>query len=130
MEDAMPFDGKGMEVQLDTLDKIDRVIALLDRPEKWCKGVLKSSDGRFCILGAVLEVRADRVLKAPLLRAAEQVTGRTYPRIEAFNDHRATTHTLVVQVLQRTRQNILAGEALAPPQAAKPRLLRRLVALF
>jgi hypothetical protein len=130
MEDAMPFDGKGMEVQLDTLDKIDRVITLLDRPEKWCKGVLKSSDGRFCILGAVLEARADRVLKAPLLRAAEQVTGRTYPRIEAFNDHRATTHTVVVQVLHRARQNILAGEALAPAQTAKPRLLRRLVALF
>jgi len=126
----MPFDGKGMEVQLDTLDKIDRVIGLLDRPEKWCKGVLKSSDGRFCILGAVLEARADRVLKTPLLNAAEQVTGRSYPRIEAFNDHRATTHAVVLQVLHQTRRNILAGDSPAALQSARPRLWRRLAAFF
>jgi len=126
----MPFDGKGMEVQLDSLDKIDRVISLLDRPDKWCKGVLKSSDGRFCILGAVLEARADRVLKAPLLKAAEQVTGRTYPRIEAFNDHRATTHAVVLQVLYQARQNLLAGESMAEAPVIRAGVWRRIAALF
>lgn len=126
----MPFDGKGMEIQLDTLDKLDRVIDLLDTPEKWCKGVLKSSDGRLCILGAVLEAHADKVLKAPLLAAIEQVTGRAYPRIETFNDHRATTHAMVLRVLRQARRNILAGEYLAPPRVAAPGLWQRLAALF
>ncbi|MGO8914593.1 MAG: hypothetical protein ACLQJR_01635 [Stellaceae bacterium] len=126
----MPFDGKGMEIQLDTLDKIDRVIDLLDRPEKWCKGVLKSSDGRLCVLGAVLEAHADKVLKVPLLAAIEQVTGRSYPRIETFNDHRTTTHAVVMQVLRQARRNILAGEHLAPARTVAPGLWRRFAALF
>lgn len=126
----MPLDGKGMEIQLDTLDKIDRVIGLLDTPEKWCKGVLKSNDGRRCILGAVLEVHGDQVLKVPLLAAIEQVTGRSYPRIETFNDHRATTHAVVLQVLRQARRNILAGQHLAAVRAPAPGLWQRLVALF
>ncbi len=126
----MPFDGKGMEIQLDTLDKLDRVINLLDTPEKWCKGVLKSSDGRLCMLGAVLEAHADKALKVPLLAAIEQVTGHTYPRIETFNDHRATTHALVMRVLRQARRNIIAGEYLAPARTAAPGLWHRFVALF
>ena len=41
----MPFDGVGF-VSDDSLQKIDAVINLLGAPEKWCKGALRSHDGR------------------------------------------------------------------------------------
>lgn len=42
-------------------------------------------------------------LKAPILRAIEQVTGHAW-RIENFNDHPTTTHALVLSVLHQARE--------------------------
>ena len=107
----MPFDGNGFEHRVAALDKIDRVIDLLSHEDRWCKQQLHTYDGRRCILGAVQHVGATIELQRPILQAIEQVTGVRHARIEAFNDHPATTHALVVRVLHRTRENIVSGAA-------------------
>ena len=105
----MPFDGTGYEKRVDALDKIDRVIDLLAGEDRWCKQQLRSYDGRRCILGAMMAADATIALKEPILMAIKQVTGRDYLRIEMFNDHPLTTHGLVVEVLNRARDNIATG---------------------
>jgi len=105
----MPFDGKTGDGRYDALDKIDRVIGLLSRKERWCKQQLRTRDGRRCIQGAMMEADATIVLKQPILLAIRQITRRDYARIEMFNDQPLTTHTLVLQVLHQARQNILDG---------------------
>ncbi len=102
----MPFDGSEYEVRNPVLDQIDRVIALLATEDKWCKRVLQSTDGRRCILGAMRAADAVIELRAPILQAIEQVTGRRYRCIESFNDHGTTTHPLVLRVLHQTRENV------------------------
>ena len=127
----MPFDGKGCEVQINALEKIDKVIDLLATPDRWCKGELRSTDGRRCIIGAIAETDGRTVLNAPILNAIAQVTGQVYRRIEVFNDDERTTHELVLQVLRHARQNILLGDA-APQlrSIGRPGLLGRFLALF
>src|ERR1700733_11876404 len=105
----MPFDGTGHEGRIDALDKMDKVIDLLSREDRWCKQQLRSYDGRRCILGAMMAADATIALKEPILLAIKQVTGRDYLRIEMFNDHPLTTHGTVVKVLERARENIVAG---------------------
>jgi hypothetical protein len=105
----MPFDGTGLEDRIDSLDKIDKVIDLLSREERWCKQQLRSYDGRRCILGAMMAADATIALKEPILMAIKQITGRDYLRIEMFNDHPLTTHALVVKVLSQARDNIVTG---------------------
>src|SRR5437763_2847611 len=61
---AMPFDGVGFD---DSLQKIDAVIDLLALPDKWCKGALRSHDGRYCIRGAVRAVGAADALESNIL---------------------------------------------------------------
>lgn len=105
----MPFDGTGYEGRIEALDKMDKVIDLLSREDRWCKQQLRSYDGRRCILGAMMAADATIALKEPILLAIKQVTGRDYLRIEMFNDHPLTTHTLVVRVLHQARDNIVNG---------------------
>ncbi len=115
----MPFDGTGYEGHIDALDKMDKVIDLLSREDRWCKQQLRSYDGRRCILGAMMAADATIVLKEPILMAIKQVTGRDYLRIEMFNDHPLTTHATVVRVLSQARENIVNG-VVTRPRAAAP----------
>jgi hypothetical protein len=116
----MPFDGTGYEGRIEALDKMDKVIDLLAREDRWCKQQLRSYDGRRCILGAMMAADATIALKEPILLAIKQVTGRDYLRIEMFNDHPLTTHALVVRVLSQARENIVNGVAERALVAASP----------
>ncbi|HUJ99260.1 MAG TPA: hypothetical protein VLV85_13495 [Stellaceae bacterium] len=116
----MPFDGFGLESRGELFDKINQVIDLLSREDRWCKQQLRSYDGRRCILGAIMAADGVMVLKAPILTAINQVTGHSYTRIEVFNDQPLTTHSLVLEVLSRARANIVAGEPPPQPLADAP----------
>jgi hypothetical protein len=106
----MPFDGVGY-ISSEPLHKIDAVIDLLSTPDKWCKGALRSHDGRYCIRGAVMSVGATEALEPMILHAIGEVAGRRFRRIESFNDYPNTTHEQVVAVLQRARDNMAGGLA-------------------
>ncbi|HEV2551715.1 MAG TPA: hypothetical protein VGU20_30680 [Stellaceae bacterium] len=112
-EEAMPFDGNDYERTIDILDKLDKVIALLSNKRRWCQGQLQTTDGRYCIGGAMMAVGATLELRTPILHAIEQVTGRDYVRIERFNDHPRTTHGLVIKVLHKARENLSGGAVTA-----------------
>jgi hypothetical protein len=114
----MPFDGTGLEGRIEALDKMDKVLDLLAREDRWCKQQLRSYDGRRCILGAMMAVDATVALKEPILMAIKQVTGRDYLRIEMFNDHPLTSHALVIKVLHQARENIVNGVAARIPPAS------------
>ncbi len=114
----MPFDGTRYEGRIPALDKMDKVIDLLSDEKRWCQKQLRSPDGRYCILGAMEAAGGEVELKRPILLAIEQVTGRSYARIEDFNDHPMTTHPLVVRVLWQARENTIIGA----PQAARQRI--------
>jgi hypothetical protein len=114
----MPFDGTGYEGRIEALDKMDKVIDLLAREDRWCKQQLRSYDGRRCILGAMMAADATIALKEPILLAIKQVTGRDYLRIEMFNDHPLTTHGLVLRVLGQARENIVNGVMVRTPAPA------------
>jgi hypothetical protein len=116
----MPFDGTGYEGRIEALEKMDKVIDLLSREDRWCKQQLRSYDGRRCILGAMMAADATIVLKEPILLAIKQVTGRDYLRIEMFNDHPLTTHGLVLKVLNQARENVVSGVAERSPVPASP----------
>jgi hypothetical protein len=114
----MPFDGAEFG-QAILLDKIDRVLALLASEDRWCKGVLRSVDGRRCLAGALIAAEAQALLTPVLLQAIREVTGHKHWRIEAFNDRASTSHAQVLAVLHRARDDILAGRAQAairPPR--------------
>ena len=124
----MPFDGVGLGLD-ERMYKIDRVVDLLAIPERWCKGMLRTSDGRHCIRGAIMAVDGLGTLRPIVLRAINEVTGRHYRSIEAFNDHPNTDHVQVVEVLVRARTDLAVGHLAAI--RARPRALggwgRRLV---
>src|SRR5258707_13886824 len=86
----MPFDGLGF-VADESVRKLDQVIELIGTPDRWCKGALRSHDGRYCIRGAVGAVDGAGLLEPPILQAVCQVAGRRFGRIEAFNDHPNTS---------------------------------------
>jgi hypothetical protein len=116
----MPFDGVGFVPEV-PLQKIDAVIDLLATPERWCKGALRSHDGRHCIRGAVRAVGAADVLEPPILQAIGEVAGRKFRRIESFNDHPNTSHDQVLTVLIRARDNIVAaGPIVERPAVRQP----------
>lgn len=106
----MPFDGVEL-IAADPLHKIDAVIDLLATPERWCKGALKSHDGRHCIRGAVRAVDGVEVLEPAILRAIGEVAGTRFRRIESFNDHPNTGHEQVLAVLDRARLYVRLGRA-------------------
>jgi hypothetical protein len=105
----MPFDGNDDESRIEILGKLDEVIALFSDKRRWCQGQLQTTDGRYCIGGAMMAVGATLALRPPILQAIEQVTGSDYARIERFNDHPGTTHGLVIKVLHKARENIMGG---------------------
>src|SRR5438067_13793716 len=109
----MPFDGVGF-VTHQSLDKLDAVIDLIGTPDRWCKGALRSHDGRYCIRGAVRAVDGAELLESAILQAVVEVAGRRFRRIEAFNDHPNTSHDQVVAVLHRARDNIVVGRTGGP----------------
>ena len=119
----MPFDGVEL-IAADPLHKIDAVIDLLATPERWCKGALKSHDGRHCIRGAVRAVDGVEVLEPAILRAIGEVAGTRFRRIESFNDHPNTGHEQVLAVLDRARLYVRAGGRSARLEPAAPRRLR------
>src|ERR1700726_3681373 len=104
----MPFDGVGLGLD-ERIGKMDKVIDLLGTPDRWCKGTLKTHDGRRCIRGAIMAVDGVGTLQPTVLRAINEVTGRHYRRIESFNDHPDTDHGQVVEVLARARDDLVAG---------------------
>jgi hypothetical protein len=105
----MPFDGVGF-VTHESLDKLDAAVELIGTPDRWCKGALRSHDGRYCIRGAVRAVDGAELLEPAILQAVVEVAGRRFRRIEAFNDHPNTSHDQIVAVLSRARDNIIAGK--------------------
>ncbi len=118
-EETMPFDPVHQQFRLEAIARIDRVIDLLNEQESWCKGKLRTEDGRLCILGAVREADAELYLYGPILRAIREVTGHAYHQIEKFNDSWLTSHALVLDVLERTREDlgvgVVIGNAIRPP---------------
>ena len=104
----MPFDG------IDGFDnhpiaKLGAVERMLATEQQWCKGRLRDAHGRHCLVGAIEAVGGRQVLQKPILQAAREVSGKRYWRIEFFNDDPRTTHADVLQVLRRTRENMIDG---------------------
>ena len=114
----MPFDGVEL-VSPRSLQQIDAVIDRLSSPDKWCKGALRSHDGRYCIRGAVRAVGGADTLEPVILQAIGEVAGRRFGRIESFNDHPHTSHAQVLAVLGRARDSIATGRP-SPLPAATP----------
>ena len=106
----MPFDGTELGfLENHPLAKLGAVERLLSSEEQWCKGKLRDSSGRHCLVGAMQVVEARQALEPIILRAAREVNGKHYWRIEFFNDDPRTTHADVLRVLQRAREDIIAG---------------------
>jgi hypothetical protein len=116
-------DGTSEEVSSEALEKMDKVMGLLAREDRWGRQQLRYYGGRYCIEGAMMEANA-ATLREPIPIAIKQVTGRNcYPKIEAFNDYPSTSHDLVLRVLHQARDNIRSGEVESPPATpARPRL--------
>lgn len=100
------------------LVKLAAAERLLAREDQWCKGALRDRQGRHCMLGALDAVGARHLLAPVVLRAAREVGGKRYWRIESFNDARGTTHADVLRVLRCAREKIIVEAirpAVAPP---------------
>ena len=106
----MPLDGIGFAVSDTHSNKIDDVIDLLATPDKWCKGMEKTADGRFCIRGALIALDAVN-LRPVILEAIHERVGKNYKLIEAFNDDFVTTHPMVLRVLMHARDNLIGQHA-------------------
>jgi hypothetical protein len=104
----MPFDGTELH-ENHPVAKLGAVERLLATEQQWCKGRLRDAYGRHCLVGAIEAVGARQMLQRPILQAAREVSGKRYWRIEFFNDDSRTTHADVLQVLQRARENMIAG---------------------
>jgi hypothetical protein len=105
----MPLDGTDLELFGNhPLAKLGAVESLLATEQQWCKGMLRDSDGRHCLIGAMQAVGALQILEPIILRAARQIGGKYYWRIHQFNDNPRTTHADVLRVLRLARENIIA----------------------
>ncbi|HEX4077447.1 MAG TPA: hypothetical protein VHX61_01045 [Rhizomicrobium sp.] len=114
----MPFDGIDFTQRDLMLNKLDRVVHLLERQEKWCQHQILGWDGSRCILGALFIAGAKRLLSPVILAAARDITDVPFSRIDYFNDHYATDHELVMAVLSRAYDRILTGNIPPPPKRA------------
>jgi hypothetical protein len=103
----MPFDGTECRVS-QALEKLDQVIALLATPDRWCKGTEETPDGRRCIIGALRACGAQPLLQPVILSAIAEVTG-CHRTVQDFNDKLSTSHALMLAVLHRAREGIVAG---------------------
>ena len=104
----MPFDGTDA-FDNQPLAKLGAVERLLATEQQWCKGRLRDAHGRHCLVGAIEAVGGRQVLQKVVLQAAREVSGKRYWRIEFFNDDPRTTHSDVLQVLHRARENLITG---------------------
>jgi hypothetical protein len=105
----MPLDGTDLQVLRDPrLEKLGEIERLLINERQWCKHRLRDEHGRYCLAGAMQEVEALQLLKPIILRAAREVGGKRYWRIESFNDHPRTTHADILRALRRAREDIIA----------------------
>ena len=101
----MPLDGTEFgSSESNLLSKLGAVERLLISEQQWCKGRLRDKDGRLCLAGAMQAVEAPQLLNSIILRAAKDVSGKRYWRIESFNDKPDTTHEDVLRVLRRARE--------------------------
>ena len=105
----MPLDGAALEMPWIALEKLDRIFALLNTADRWCQGAMERDGERRCIIGAMRAAHAELLLERPILHAIKEVTGYNYRCIESFNDSKATTHALVLEVLAKTRENLRNG---------------------
>ena len=105
----MPLDGTDLGLFGNhPLAKLGAVESLLATERQWCKGKMRDSDGRHCLVGAMQAVEARQVLEPIVLRAARQIGGKYYWRIEFFNDDPRATHGDVLRVLRLARESIIA----------------------
>lgn len=105
----MPLDGTDLSLFGNRpLAKLGAVERLLAAEQQWCKGKLRDSDGRHCLIGALQVVEARQILEPIILRAAREIGGKHYWRIELFNDDPHTTHADIQRVLRLARENIIA----------------------
>jgi hypothetical protein len=109
----MPFDGIDSS-GTDQLAKLGAVERLLATEQQWCKGRLRDAHDRHCLVGAIEAVEGRQMLQRVILQAAREVSGKRYWRIEFFNDDPHTTHSDVLAVLRRTRENIIEGMIFDP----------------
>lgn len=115
----MPFDNATYRPR--DMAKMDQVIRLLSEERLWCKQQLRSYDGARCVLGAMMAVDGMH-LEQPILMAIKRATGREFcGRIEMFNDHPATDHQLVMQVLHSARDSLCG---ISPYVACAPAIVR------
>ena len=106
----MPFDGTDLGFfENHPLTKLGAVERLLATKQLWCKHQLRDRDGRYCLVGAMEAVKAREMLEPIILRAAREVGGRHYWRIEFFNDDSGTSHADILRVLSLARENIIAN---------------------
>ena len=113
----MPFDGTQLTPHLDAVAKLDKVIAFIDTPDKWCKQQLRNSRGQRCMLGAIAAAgaAANETVTNAIKLAIKDVVGptRSYVKIEMFNDSPLTTHADVMRALMRARELLMAGRPVA-----------------
>lgn len=113
----MPFDGFAKANP--ELDHIGRIIDLIDAPGKWCKGALRSHDGRYCIKGAIRHTATaldhTEAMEGRVLLAIHQMGHKKYRRVESFNDHPTRTHDEVIAVLEYVQADIAGLLPPAPP---------------
>ena len=104
----MPLDGTEFALLEDhPLAKLSAVERLLATRQQWCQGKMRDEEGRHCLVGAMEAANAQLTLEPIILRAAREVGGKRYWRIEFFNDDPRTTHADVLRVLRRARDNII-----------------------
>jgi hypothetical protein len=104
----MPLDGTDLGMFGNhPLAKLGAVESLLATERQWCKGKMRDSDGRHCLVGAMQTVEARQILDPIILRATRQIGRKYYWRIEFFNDDPRTTHADVLRVLRLARENII-----------------------
>lgn len=104
----MPLDGTDLELFGNhPLAKLGAVESLLATEKQWCKGRMRDGHGRHCLMGAMQAVGAQQILQPIILRAARQMGGTYYWRIESFNDNPRTSHADVLRVLRLARENII-----------------------
>jgi hypothetical protein len=104
----MPLDGTEFALLEDhPLAKLSAVERLLATRQQWCQGKMRDEEGRHCLVGAMEAANARLTLEPIVLRAAREVGGKRYWRIEFFNDDPRTTHADVLRVLRRARDNII-----------------------
>lgn len=118
----MPFDGMNYR-RTDAVGRLDHAIGLLATEDRWVKRVLETADGRRCIMGALRAANAE-MLEPFVCRAIEELVGKRLT-VVAFNDHHATTHAMVMQVMGRTRQLVAESETMVPNAALPPLRLHK-----